>query len=624
MKLKGSISIYLSIILIGVLLVVSVISESARINAVQTQSKGFAYMALDSVMAGYGKQIYDDYGILLVWEKEPVEEQVKKYIQANINMADLNLAGSNLMGTTLLSADVEEIEYATDKEGDGLTGQIISYMKYASVLEAADTLLSRFKKYQKGSETENSDNEDVTDIVDKDSEELQDIVNNINKSITKLKDVTRLNQKISVVSQKTEKMTDTILSGDKVKDVQKFLKEYRELITELDMEASDVDSAIILIKRYERKKEQFLKENGYTSDAGDYIDDILKNLESVKDIIEDIEKLGVSDFNDIDSSNINTVITAVNNAETVKNKLKSLQVNEATEKDRENQSFYKRAKEFLNTGILSLVAENVSQLSNASISASNLPIQLKKTENTKSLLDNTKNKAILALYANMKFGNYLNLKNNSCLKYELEYIIGGECNDKDNLKKTVEKLVMARNLMNAAYLITDKVKMAEISAVAFSVATAMCLPFLEPAIKAVLIEAWSLAESVNDVKLLLRGEKIQLIKKSGNWRTSLKHLAASGNMQTGDKKGFNYVTYCEILIMLQDSHNCIYRIMDLMQVNIQNKYNKNFLMTKCFQKVKVKINFKTKLLFTAMPWTVKLLSDNEGAYEYSVECSKKY
>ena len=42
-------------------------------------------MAGDSVLAGYARQVYDEYGILLVWETTPLKEQLKKYIQANIN-----------------------------------------------------------------------------------------------------------------------------------------------------------------------------------------------------------------------------------------------------------------------------------------------------------------------------------------------------------------------------------------------------------------------------------------------------------------------------------------------------------------------------------------------------------
>ena len=164
---KGSITIYISIILVSVILVVSVISESARVSVVQSQSKAFTYMAADSVMAQYARQIYEDYGILLVWENESVKEQMKKYIQANINMADLNVKGSNFMGTNLLNLKIQEIEYVTENGGENLIKQIGEYVKYSELLKAAGDLTEWFNAYKEGSETYNPKKEDVTDIVDK-------------------------------------------------------------------------------------------------------------------------------------------------------------------------------------------------------------------------------------------------------------------------------------------------------------------------------------------------------------------------------------------------------------------------------------------------------------------------
>ena len=88
---KGSITIYISLVFVSVLLLISIVIESTRINVVQTECKSFTYLAADSVLAGYVRQVYEDYGILLVWEDKSLKEQLMKYIQANINLADLNI-----------------------------------------------------------------------------------------------------------------------------------------------------------------------------------------------------------------------------------------------------------------------------------------------------------------------------------------------------------------------------------------------------------------------------------------------------------------------------------------------------------------------------------------------------
>lgn len=619
---KGSITIYLCIILVGVILLVSVVSESARVSMVQSQSKAFTYMAADSIMAQYAKQIYEDYGILLVWEKESVKEQMSKYIQANINMADLNVEGSNLMGTNLLSIDIQEIEYVTENGGKKLVEQIGSYVKYSELLETADNLTEWFNTYKEGSEAYKSDTSDVAYIVDKTSEELQEYVGKIEKIILKIKDTDKLQGKLNAVSQKMEKINEDILAGKKAKNVSQFLKEYMKLITEFDKKADDVDSAISLIGQYDEKKEQFFEDNGYTSGERDYIEDNLSILENIRDEIIEVQKLDVSKYSDIDSKNLFNVLKALEKAKSVEDEMESLQTNKVTEEDKKNQSIYESAKTFLKEGFLSLVVEDVSKISNASISDSNLPTKLMNGHSNKTILQKTKDKAVLSVYSEDKFGNYVSLKENTSLKYELEYIINGECSDKDNLIGTVEKLVVMRSLINASYLITDSTKMTEISTIALSAATAIGLPFMESIIKVVLIEAWSLAEAVNDVKTLLAKGKVSLIKTKNNWQTSLNNLLSTE--KPNSKKGLNYVQYCQLLIMLQDGKESLYRIMDTIQVNVQKRYNKDFRMSECFESVKMSANFETKQLFTSMPWMLGLLSNAGEAYKYTIDCSDGY
>lgn len=624
MKRKGSITIYLSIILVTVILLVSVVAEAARISTVQSRSKVFTYMAADSVFAQYGRQIYEDYGVLLVWEKESVQEQMRKYIQANINMADLNIEGTNLMGTNLTGIDMEEIEYVTEDGGEKLMEQIGSYMKYSGLLEAADLLMKKFDIYKKGSETEESEKEDVTDIVEKTSEKLQQDVKKINDLVKKLKNIEEIGKILIAVSQKMEKIEGAIALGEEVKNVPQFLKEYRKLITEFDKKANEVDSVIDRIEKYEGKKELFLKENGYTADVRDYIDDNLDILKNIRDRITEIKRLNVLEFSEIDSKNIEIIVEAVDKAETVKDELQSLKVKEVTEEDKKNQSIYESAKSLLKNGFLSMVVEDVSNISNASVSDSDLPSKLNYKENKKSILWSEKNKAVLALYCADKFGNYLETKKDTALQYEMEYILNGKDNDRDNLSGTVQKLVAIRNGITAAYIITDSAKMTEISSVALSASTAIGLPFMEPIIKVVLIEAWSLAEAISDVKILLQGDKVSLIKNKQNWRTSLNHLLASGNTESENKKGLNYVQYCQLLMLIQNGGKSVYRIMDLMQVNIQKRYHKDFLMRECFQQIRITANFETSQLFTALPFVVNRLSNTGEAYQYKIECSYGY
>ena len=617
---RGSITIYLSLIMTTVMLFVSVVSEAARISAVYSECKSFTYMAADSVLAGYARQIYDEYGVLLVWENQSIKEELKKYIQANINMADLRGSGTNFISTKLDDIEMENVEYATDKEGDLFVTQIVSYMKYAGGAGAANQLIELFDKYKNSSDVKNNmvtfmfDNK-----VSKENDiELQKIVHSVNEKIAEIKDIKKQKELIDEIS--------LILENNDSKHNKTIIKKYRSLRAKLDKEAGLVSRAIALGKDYERKKAVYLKKNGYTSGNQDFIEENMIILKNIEDKLKEEKGLNVSDLSDIIPDNNNIVNISLKLIYEQINYVESLKVNRPTEKDNENKSIYESAGELLEKGILSLVTDNVEDISNTSISCLNLPSQIKEQKNKKSVMEKIKNKAFLVSYANRKFGNYTNENKKHNLSYEMEYILNGKDSDVSNLTATVEKIAGIRNIMNAAYLITDKVKMKELTLISSSAATAIGIPFLEPIIKAVLIEAWSLAEAVNDTKNLLKGNKVSLVKTSDNWNTDIKNLLGSGFKEGADKGkiSLNYEQYCQMLMLLMNGHDCVYRIMDLIQINIQEEYNNEFSMFKCAQGIKFYGIYETQPLFTAMPWVVNMLNNNNGAYMYKIPCQMKY
>lgn len=616
MKVKGSITIYLSMILISVMLLVNVIGESARISAVQAQIKSYTYMSAESALAGYGRQVYEDYGILLVWEKQTVESVIKKNIQDNINMADLNEPGLNFLGTNLVNLEVTGKEYLTKKGGQYFSNQIKSYIKYAGVMETVERLVKECETYENCND-QNKNKCDMNIVVDVNKGELQELVENINSIVTGLKETKDLSNKYDSVSQKIEKLQ----SDFNKKEGKKVLKEYRELMASIVIKSKDVDSAISKIEVYERKKEQFLKKNSYTSDAKDYMDTNLEILAKVRDEIKRDKELNVLKIKKLDSGNISKVKKSISNMGKVISEMESLITLESTEEDRDNYSIFENLKDFIDSGVLSQVLENPENVSKNTLSGSNLPSTLKSKKNN-SLSKEIKNKCVNALYAGLKFGNYNNPEKNTVLKYELEYIISGKDSDKENLASVVEKIVLAKTGINMAYLITDKEKMEQVSAIAASVAIVTGLPFLESVAKGVLISAWSMAEAVNDMKILLSGGKVALTKSNGGWRTSIGNVTNGSKKE--DSKGLSYKEYCQILIAVQNTGDSLYRIMDLIQINIQKRYNSEFLMSKSLTGFKLKATYETAPLFTAIPIVVNNLTEENNAYKYSMAYYDSY
>ena len=168
--------------------------------------------------------------------------------------------------------------------------------------------------------------------------------------------------------------------------------------------------------------------------------------------------------------------------------------------------------------------------------------------------------------------------------------------------------------------------MSQLTFIASSAATAIGLPFLEPVIKAVLIEAWSRGEAVADVKGLLKGNEVVFIKDKISWKTDIKNLLGGSikNDKNSKKLSLNYEQYCMMLMMIADGNKSLFRIMDLIQLNIQKKYNSKFQMSKCFSGMKFKAVYEIEPLFVAMPWVLNNLNESNGSYTYKVKCDMKY
>ena len=142
-------------------------------------------------------------------------------------------------------------------------------------------------------------------------------------------------------------------------------------------------------------------------------------------------------------------------------------------------SAVKKIKQLITDGILALVV-NTDEISSKVINYSDLASTITdKYENNDSAFNKTADS-----------------NENDCLDYTLEYIIGGENSDKDNLEQVMLKLSGIRTGINLAYLITDQSKKAEAYSLA---ATALGFTGNMAIIKAgqyLVLSVWAYAEAV--------------------------------------------------------------------------------------------------------------------------------
>ena len=225
--------------------------------------------------------------------------------------------------------------------------------------------------------------------------------------------------------------------------------------------------------------------------------------------------------------------------------------------------------------ILTLVVENSSQISPKSISQKN-SIQNRKLEtgNLEKAGKETLEKLWLLQYLNTYFscqsGAGAGGGDSHALDYELEYCIGGKETDSQNLEQAVNRLLLLREAGNFATIMQDSGKQALAMEIAAAAVGFTGLPPLIQAVQVGILLGWSYMESILDVRHLLAGGKVPLIKEVSQWQSdvSLGQKALEQDTKQ-EEQGLDYREYLQILLLSVKEDTLVYRAMDVMEQNIR-------------------------------------------------------
>lgn len=225
--------------------------------------------------------------------------------------------------------------------------------------------------------------------------------------------------------------------------------------------------------------------------------------------------------------------------------------------------------------ILTLVVENSFQISPKSISQKN-SIQNRKLEtgNLEKAGKETLEKLWLIQYLNTYFscqsGAGAGGGDSHALDYELEYCIGGKETDSQNLEQAVNRLLLLREAGNFATIMQDSGKQALAMEMAAAAVGFTGLPPLIQAVQVGILLGWSYMESILDVRHLLAGGKVPLIKEVSQWQSdvSLGQKALEQDTKQ-EEQGLDYREYLQILLLSVKEDTLVYRAMDVMEQNIR-------------------------------------------------------
>lgn len=284
---------------------------------------------------------------------------------------------------------------------------------------------------------------------------------------------------------------------------------------------------------------------------------------------------------------------------------------------------------------------NLFQMSNESISVENLPSTLTKqtfTDVVKELMENLSEgtlveylsdigeisveKAMLIQYINDHCTSYssdqADKETEGQLDFELEYLLGGAPCDRENIRNISIAILFFRLVANVAYLLNCEEKMEEVETLSKATFGLIGGEIGAQIGKYAYMVLWAEVESVAELKSLLNGKKLHLIKTDSDWKTDLSGLttmAAEGGTEgilgklqsllqgtsggtsigtestdlaevteTGEttelayNPEFSYRDCILFMLFFMDTESLCYRMMDVIQLHMVQTYP-NFRMS---------------------------------------------
>ena len=150
------------------------------------------------------------------------------------------------------------------------------------------------------------------------------------------------------------------------------------------------------------------------------------------------------------------------------------------------------------------------------------------------------------------------------LRCELEYLIGGRASDAQNLEIVVAELLAIREIDNYLTILQDEER--QLSAHSIAAVAASLVPWLEPVVYHAVLLYWAYEDSVADLQRLFRGENIPLVKSLP--------VDAITDFTLG------YEEYLMLLLLLQSRENLAMRSIDMIELFVREKQS-SFRMDAC-------------------------------------------
>lgn len=240
-------------------------------------------------------------------------------------------------------------------------------------------------------------------------------------------------------------------------------------------------------------------------------------------------------------------------------------------------------------GVLSLVVKNTEHISGAELDREalvsgrklNQGFGLQKLPEEAGFTD----KLLFQEYLLEHLDCYTDEGSGEGARYQLEYIIKGKEEDKENLKGVVDQLLLMREAANFTYLLTSGVRRAEAAGMSTAIAMSFGIPIAEGLIRKALQVCWAFGESVLDVRTLLEGGRVPLVKTDASWQLGVDQLIhlldGLDSFRRDGQGGLDYRGYLRLLLLAVNQEKQVLRGMDMVEYRIRGQEGKEGFRLDC-------------------------------------------
>lgn len=267
--------------------------------------------------------------------------------------------------------------------------------------------------------------------------------------------------------------------------------------------------------------------------------------------------------------------------------------------------------ELQSSPILELVMPKDKEVSNKQTDASELLENRELNEGYGDFSDvaeegGTLSSLLFGEYLLEHFSMFTDEEKTGTLAYELEYILEGKSSDRENLEAVVTKLMLLRFVPNYAYIQTDAAMKAEAEAMALTLCSLLAVPAITAAAAQVILLAWAYGETVMDLRSLLNGSRVPLVKSKESWQLSLSSLLKLGTDEDQSEGmdtegGLLYREYLRMLLFLESRETSAIRTLGMIEQNLKGEHGQSyFRVDLCISRVEFQseVNLRRGIRFT--------------------------